>query len=181
MPSRPWALRYKPVTAHRHRGGLPQRTRDTGEPSRIPACRVTNCTWSPNVNADQGYDSTLWAFDASMDRLDPDYLDLYLIHWPMPQENKFADTFKAFAHLRDQGLDRPIATGGDKTPAQVLIRWRMQLGNIVIPKSVNPKRIASNFDVFDFKLSAEEMASISSLDDETRLGLNPHSFNFAGR
>jgi diketogulonate reductase-like aldo/keto reductase len=59
-------------------------------------------------------------------------------------------------------------------------RWAaalyIQLGNIVIPKSVNPSRIASNFDVFDFELSAKEMASISSLDDETRLGPNPRTF-----
>ena len=54
-------------------------------------------------NADQGYDSTLAAFDASMDRLGVEYLDLYLIHWPMPAKNAFVDTFKAFAHLRDQG------------------------------------------------------------------------------
>ncbi|MGH3636779.1 MAG: aldo/keto reductase, partial [Mycobacterium sp.] len=59
-------------------------------------------------NADQGYDSTLAAFDASMDRLAVDYLDLYLIHWPTPQLNKFVETFKAFAHLRDQGRIRSI-------------------------------------------------------------------------
>jgi 2,5-diketo-D-gluconate reductase A len=63
----------------------------------------------------------------------------------------------------------------------VLIRWHFQLGNIVIPKSVNPSRIASNFHVFDFELSADQMASISSLDDGTRLGPNPRTFNFAGR
>jgi 2,5-diketo-D-gluconate reductase A len=200
-------------------------------------------------NADQGYESTLTAFDASMDRLGLDYLDLYLIHWPMPKANKFVDTFKAFAHLRDQGRIRSIgvsnfepehlqvlidatgivpvvnqvelhprlpqtalrevhtrlgiateawgplgqgsllthptitavAEGCGRTPAQVLIRWHIQLGNIVIPKSVNPTRIASNFDVFDFELSAAEMASISSLDDGNRLGPDPRTFNFTGR
>ena len=59
-------------------------------------------------NADQGYDKTLRAFDASMDKLGIDYLDLYLIHWPMPEANTFVDTFKAFAHLRDQGRIRSI-------------------------------------------------------------------------
>lgn len=200
-------------------------------------------------NADQGYDSTLKAFDASMDRLGLDYLDLYLIHWPLPHLNKFVDTFKAFAHLRDQGrirsigvsnfepehlkividstgivpavnqielhprlpqtalrdahahfgvateawgplgqgslLNHPkvtaVAEGCDRTPAQVLIRWHLQLGNIVIPKSVNPKRIASNFDVFDFELSEDDMASISSLDDGNRLGPDPRTFDFTGR
>ena len=200
-------------------------------------------------NADQGYDSTLAAFDASVDRLGIDYLDLYLVHWPMPQRNKYVDTFKAFAHLRDQGRIRSIgvsnfepehlqvlidATGivpavnqvelhprlpqtelrevhsrlgiateawgplgqgsllthstitgiaerCGRTPAQVLIRWHLQLGNIVIPKSVNPKRIASNFDVFDFELSSNDMASISSLDDGNRLGPDPRTFDFTGR
>ena len=195
-------------------------------------------------NDHQGYDSTLRAFDASMDRLGFDYLDLYLIHWPKPAQNKFVDTFKAFAHLRDQGRIRSIgvsnfepehlsvlidATGivpavnqielhprftqaklrevhaqrgiateawaplgqgalltdptitavaeaRGRTPAQVLIRWHMQLGNIVIPKSVTPSRIASNFDVFDFELSADEMASISSLDEGKRLGPDPRTF-----
>jgi 2,5-diketo-D-gluconate reductase A len=51
----------------------------------------------------------------------------------------------------------------------------------VIPKSVNPTRIASNFDLFDFELSADEMASICSLDDGTRLGPNPRTFSFTGR
>lgn len=201
------------------------------------------------ANADQGYDSTLAAFDASMDRLRFDYLDLYLVHWPLPQLGLFVDTFRAFAALRDQGRIRSIgvsnfepehlkvlidacgivpavnqielhprfsqtelrevhaqlgiateawgplgqgllvthptitsvADGCDRTPAQVLVRWHIQLGNIVIPKSVNPDRIASNFDVFDFELSPNDMASISALDDGTRLGPNPQTFNFTGR
>jgi len=184
-----------------------------------------------------------------MERLGLDYLDLYLIHWPQPALNKFVDTFKAFAHLRDHGRIRSIgvsnfepehltvlidatgivpavnqielhprfpqqdlrevraqrgiateawaplgqgallthptvtavAEGRGQTPAQVLIRWHIQLGNIVIPKSVNPSRIASNFDVFDFELSSDEMASISSLDDGNRLGPDPRTFDFAGR
>src|SRR6201997_4176472 len=59
-------------------------------------------------NADQGYDSTLAAFDTSIERLGIEYLDLYLVHWPLPQANRFVDTFKAFAHLRDQGRIRSI-------------------------------------------------------------------------
>lgn len=205
---------------------------------------VTTKLW----NADQGYDSTRKAFDASMDRLGMDYLDLYLIHWPVPAKDAFVDTFKAFAHLRDQGRIRSIgvsnfepehlrtlvdATGivpavnqielhpllqqqelrelhaqlgiateawsplgqgslltnpavtavaeaHGKTPAQVLIRWHIQLGNIVIPKSVTPARIVSNFDVFDFELTEQDMASISALGDGTRLGPDPRTFNFTG-
>lgn len=199
-------------------------------------------------NADQGYDSTLAAFDKSMERLGLEYLDLYLVHWPMPKTNKYVDTFKAFAYLRDQGRIRSIgvsnfepehlrtlidATGvvpavnqielhpllqqqelrevhaelgiateawsplgqgsllanptvtsvaeaHGRTPAQVLIRWHIQLGNIVIPKSVTPERIVSNFDVFDFELSEQDMASISSLGDGTRLGPDPRNFEFTG-
>jgi 2,5-diketo-D-gluconate reductase A len=200
-------------------------------------------------NADQGYDSTLAAFDASVRRLGVDRLDLYLIHWPMPAANRFIDTFRAFAHLRDQGrissigvsnfqpehlrllidatgivpavnqvelhpllpqhelremhaqlgiateawgplgqgslLGNPtiteVAEVHGKTPAQALIRWHIQLGNIVIPKSVTPERIVSNFDVFDFELTESEMASISALDNGTRLGPDPRRFNSQGR
>jgi 2,5-diketo-D-gluconate reductase A len=205
---------------------------------------VTTKLW----NADQGYDATLRAFDRSMDLLGISCLDLYLIHWPMPAKNTFVDTFKAFAHLRDQGRVRsigvsnfepehlrilvdttgivpavnqvelhpllqqqelrevhaqlgitteawsPLGQGSllnnptvatvaeqhGKTPAQALIRWHIQLGNIVIPKSVTPERIVSNFDVFDFELSEQDMASISSLGDGTRLGPDPRTFDFTG-
>lgn len=200
-------------------------------------------------NADQGYDSTLTAFDASMDRLGLDVLDLYLIHWPLPGAGKFVETFRALAHLRDQGRIRsigvsnfmpehletlidgtgivpvvnqvelhprfsqpelralharlgiateawaPLGRGSllthpvvsdvarrcGRTAAQVLIRWHIQLGNIVIPKSVHPERIVGNFDVFDFELGAAEMAAISSLDDGARLGPDPRTFDYTGR
>ncbi|MGU3498900.1 aldo/keto reductase [Mycobacterium sp. C31M] len=199
-------------------------------------------------NAEQGYDKALAAFDASVAKLDVDYVDLYLIHWPLPEINLYVESFKALAKLRDDGRVRsigvsnfapehlrtlidgtgivptvnqielhprlpqqelrdlhaelgiateswsPLGQGGllddpavatvaeahGKTPAQVLIRWHLQLGNIVIPKSVNPDRIASNFDVFDFELSAADVASIATLDDGNRLGPDPRTFNFTG-
>ncbi|MHA3022665.1 aldo/keto reductase [Mycobacterium sp. BMJ-28] len=199
-------------------------------------------------NADQGYEKAVKAFDASAERLGVEYVDLYLIHWPVPEANLFVDSFKGLAHLREQGRVRsigvsnfatehlrtlvdstgivpavnqielhprlpqqelrelhaelgiateawsPLGQGGllndpavvavaeahDKTPAQVLIRWHIQLGNIVIPKSVNPDRIASNFDVFDFELSEQDIASVAALDDGTRLGPDPRTFNFTG-
>ncbi|KUH98835.1 oxidoreductase [Mycolicibacterium acapulense] len=226
-----------------------QNEREVGralEKSGLPRDQVfvTTKLW----NSEQGYDSTLSAFDKSMGRLGLDYLDLYLIHWPLPAKGAFVDTFKAFAHLREQGRIRSIgvsnfepehlrelvdATGivpavnqielhpllqqeelrevhaqmgiateawsplgqgsllsndtvvsvaeaHGKTPAQVLIRWHMQLGNIVIPKSVTPERIVSNFDVFDFELSEQDMASVSTLGDGTRLGPDPRTFEFTG-
>jgi 2,5-diketo-D-gluconate reductase A len=85
----------------------------------------------------------------------------------------------------------PLARGGDvltdgtvtaiaarhgRTPAQVVLRWHVQLGNVVIPKSVTPSRIAENLDVFGFTLSAEEMAAISALDAGTRIGPDPDTF-----
>ena len=63
----------------------------------------------------------------------------------------------------------------DKTPAQVMLRWHLQQGRSAIPKSTNPKRIAENFDVFDFELSDNELAAIDALDSETRGGPEPES------
>ncbi len=69
-----------------------------------------------------------------------------------------------------------IAAAHGKTPAQVVIRWHLQLGLVVIPKSVTPQRIRENFDVFDFELSPEQMAQIESLDRGERTGPNPDTF-----
>jgi len=77
-------------------------------------------------------------------------------------------------------LDEPtitkIAEAHGKTPGQVVIRWHLQLGNVVIPKSVTPKRIEENFDVFDFDLSGEEMRAIEALDRGERIGPDPNTF-----
>ncbi len=77
-------------------------------------------------------------------------------------------------------LDDPIVTRiGEKrgkTPAQVILRWHLQLGNIVIPKSATPERIRENIDVFDFELSHREMAAIGDLDSDTRIGPDPATF-----
>ncbi|MEU7765479.1 aldo/keto reductase [Nocardia sp. NPDC049190] len=201
---------------------------------------VTTKLW----NSDQGYDSTLRAFDASLDRLGLDYLDLYLIHWPVAVADRFVDSFRAFQVLKSQGriksigvsnftiaaLQRIITETGEipavnqielhprfaqeelrefhaanaiateawsplgqgtvlddnavaavaaaveRTPAQVIIRWHLQLGNIVIPKSVTASRIAENFDVFGFELTPEQMAAISALDSGARIGPDPATF-----
>jgi len=77
-------------------------------------------------------------------------------------------------------LDNPtiatIAQAHGKTPAQVLIRWSIQLGNVVIPRSSNPERIKSNLDVFDFELTDDEMATLNGLDDGTRFRPNPDTY-----
>ncbi|MGW4247342.1 aldo/keto reductase [Nocardia sp. NPDC004722] len=201
---------------------------------------VTTKLW----NSEQGYESTLRAFDASMERLGLEQLDLYLIHWPVGQADKYVDTFRAFQKLKAEGrvasigvsnfnrehLERLIAETGEapvlnqielspnliqaelrafhaehgiateawsplgrgaalkdstiveiagetgRTPAQVIIRWHLQLGNVVIPKSVTPSRIRENFDVFGFELSAAQMNAISALDAGTRVGPDPATF-----
>ena len=68
-----------------------------------------------------------------------------------------------------------IAKAHDKTPAQVMLRWHLQQGRSVIPKSTNPQRIAENIDVFDFELSTEELAAIDALDTGQRGGPEPES------
>nr|WP_202426245.1 aldo/keto reductase [Streptomyces sp. HUCO-GS316] len=203
---------------------------------------VTTKLW----NSDQGYDSTLRAFDASLDKLGLEYVDLYLIHWPVPSKDKYVDTYKAFEKLladsraraigvsnflpehlerligetsvipavnqielhprlqqlaaREYHAEQGIATeawsplGSGKgllevpaivaiaqkhgrSPAQVMLRWHLQLGNIVIPKSVTPSRIKENIEVFDFSLDAEDLAAISALNEERRLGPDPAAFH----
>ena len=69
-----------------------------------------------------------------------------------------------------------IAQAHSKTPGQVVIRWHLQIGNVVIPKSVTPKRIEENFDVFGFELSAAEMQAIDELDAGERTGPDPDTF-----
>jgi 2,5-diketo-D-gluconate reductase A len=195
-------------------------------------------------NSDQGYDSTLKAFDASLHRLGLDYVDLYLIHWQSLKRDKYVDTWKAFEQLyadkrvRAIGVSNfhvpalqrlfeetdlrpavnqielhpalpqdelrafnaendivteswsPLAQGGllseptlkrlaekhGKSPAQVVIRWHLQLGNVVIPKSKTPARIAENIDVFDFTLDNEDMAAIADLETGQRTGGDPDTF-----
>ncbi|WP_329024900.1 aldo/keto reductase [Streptomyces sp. NBC_00690] len=205
---------------------------------------ITTKLW----NSDQGYDSTLRAFDASLDRLGLDYADLYLIHWPMPAQDTAADTYRAFEKILADGrvkaigvsnflpehLERlfdktsvvpavnqielhphlqqeasrefharhgiateawsPLGQGKgllevptvvavahkhDRTPAQVVLRWHLQLGNVVIPKSVTPSRIQENLDVFGFELDADDLAALKALNEDRRLGPDPATFNVA--
>ena len=82
---------------------------------------------------------------------------------------------------RAADLDHPTVTGiasrQGRTPAQVIIRWHLQQGFVVIPKSITPARIRSNLDVFDFELDESDMAMISGLDDGNRIGPDPDRFN----
>lgn len=197
-------------------------------------------------NADQGYDKTLAALDASLERLQQDHVDLYLIHWPMPERDTYVETWKAMLKLRDDGraravgvcnfqasqLDRleseglelpavnqielhpyltqeplrsyhenhgivtedwsplgarlrvledpvitDVAHAVGKSPAQVVLRWHLQRGSVVIPRSVKPQRIEENFDLFDFELSAAQVEEISQLNQDKRSGPDPDEFN----
>jgi 2,5-diketo-D-gluconate reductase A len=69
-----------------------------------------------------------------------------------------------------------VAAHHEKTPAQTVLRWHLQLGNVVIPKSVTPERIRENIDVFDFELSEDDMAAIARLDVAERTGPDPSTF-----
>ncbi|PJN02701.1 oxidoreductase [Streptomyces sp. CB01201] len=203
---------------------------------------ITTKLW----NSEQGYDSTLRAFDASLDKLGLDYVDLYLIHWPVPAKDAYVDTYKAFEKILKDGRARSVGVSNfqpehlerllgetsvvpavnqielhpqlaqtesralhakhsiateawsplgqgrgllevptvvaiarkhDRTPAQVVLRWHLQIGNVVIPKSVTPSRIKENIDVFGFELDADDLAALAALDEGKRLGPNPSEFN----
>ncbi|WP_062117399.1 aldo/keto reductase [Aureimonas sp. AU40] len=204
---------------------------------------LTTKLWNEN----QGFDSTLRAFEESLKRLGTDHVHLYLIHWPSPARGLFVDTWKAFIRLREEGraksigvsnftaehLDRLIGETGvapvlnqielhprfqqralreahaargiatqswsplgqgqllsdgtiakiaqrhGKTPAQIIIRWHIDNGLVVIPKSVTPSRIAENLDVFDFRLDADDLSAIAALDaSDGRIGSDPMTAKF---
>ncbi|KFF07851.1 aldo/keto reductase [Chryseobacterium luteum] len=189
---------------------------------------------------DHGYEQTKKAFQRTLDRLQMDYLDMYLVHWPY---GDFLGTWKALEELYAEGkitaigvcnftvekleelkanstvppvinqielhpvfqqkelqiYDRenniitqpwsPLGNGNadllnnsqleavagkySKTAAQVILRWHLQEGFVVIPKSVTPSRIEENFNVFDFELTEEEMDIVRSLDTGKRLFFDP--------
>ncbi|CAM4278661.1 aldo/keto reductase [Paenibacillus tarimensis] len=200
---------------------------------------ITTKVW----NSDQGYDSTLRAFEESRKKLGLETIDLYLVHWPVA--GKYKETYRALEklykdgavraigvsnfqvhHLKDLLADcevkpavnqveyHPLLTqrevldyckeqnirlqawsplmqgnldvallkelGGKygKSPAQIVLRWDLQTGVLTIPKSVKAERIASNADIFDFELTADEVKQISDLNRNHRFGPDPDNFNF---
>ena len=190
-------------------------------------------------NLNQGYEQTLKSFEQSLKDLQTDYLDLFLVHWPL--KNHFFDTWKAIEQLYENKMVRaigvcnfhqshfellktranikpminqieihpylvqkelieylnkeqiaieawsPLARGRvveepllidigqkyQKSSSQVTLRWHVQKDLIVIPKSVNPLRIAENMQIFDFELTDTEMQQIDSLNEDFRTGPNP--------
>lgn len=199
-------------------------------------------------NAAHARDAVLREFDASMEKLGLEVLDLFLIHWPRPAQDRYVEAWKALVELRDQGritsigvsnfnedhlqrlidetgvtpavnqielhprfqqrklrqvherlgivteswsplgqgglLDDPTITGiADrlgKTPAQVIIRWHIQQGLVVIPKSANAERIRQNAQVFDFDLGENDLAAIEAMDDAGgRVGPDPAKDDFS--
>lgn len=185
------------------------------------------------------------ALEASLQELGMDRVDLYLIHWPAPEDRRYIDAWLALERLQAAGLTRSIgvsnflpehldavAEAGSVTPAvnqieihpalqqrqtqatnekygiatqawsplgqgttfdaepivaaaqnhsvsaaQVIIRWHLQQGRILFPKSVTPARIEQNFDVFGFELTDQELAAIDGLERDERTGFHPAEFN----
>ncbi len=190
---------------------------------------------------DEGFESTIEACEKSLNRLNCDYIDLYLIHWPLREKRNHS--WKAFIELRERGLCKSIGVSNftiehlaeieakfgilpavnqvefhpyyyqkelldycnskniiieaysplahaerldepklgaiseelGKTPAQVLIRWSIQRGMVVLPKSVNKSRIIENFSVFDFDISDSVMAKLDELDESFVTCWDPHN------
>ena len=195
-------------------------------------------------NDDHGFDSATRALKTSLGQLEMEYVDLYLIHWPVPSQDRYVETWQAFVDAQAAGLARaigvsnfqpnhlrriieetgvtpavnqvelhpylqqpglrrehselgivteawsPLAQGlalddpalasiaeaHGKTVAQVVLRWHIELGTVVFPKSVTLERIRENIDIFDFELSAEELAEIEAVDRGERFGPDPDAF-----
>src|ERR1019366_924690 len=106
------------------------------------------------------------AFGESLKALGVDYLDLFLIHWPLARGHV----------LEDPAVDS-IARRVGKTPAQVVLRWHIERGDIIFPKSVTPARIKENFDIFDFELPGADVEAISLLNRNERTGPDPDKFD----
>jgi len=226
------------AAAYRNEAGVGQAIHASGL-DRDEVFVTTKC-----FNDNHGHEEAKRALKASLHQLEMEHVDLYLIHWPVPSQDKYVETWQAFIELQQEGLVRsigvsnfqsahleriiretgvkptvnqvelhprfqqiglrrehqelgivteawsPLAQGRvlddptitaiaqahGKTPGQVVIRWHLQLGNVVIPKSVTPERIIENFDVIDFTLSANEMAAIDELDAGERTGPDPDTF-----
>jgi 2,5-diketo-D-gluconate reductase A len=226
------------AAAYRNEAGVGQAIHASGL-ERDEVFVTTKC-----FNDNHGHEEAKRALKASLHQLEMEHVDLYLIHWPVPSQDKYVETWQGFIELQQEGLVRsigvsnfqaahleriiretgvkptvnqvelhprfqqvglrrehqelgivteawsPLAQGRvlddptitaiaeahRKTPGQVVIRWHLQLGNVVIPKSVTPERIIENFDVIDFTLSANEMAAIDQLDAGERTGPDPDTF-----
>lgn len=225
---------------YRNEKGVGEGIRQSGLPRQ--ELFVTSKLW----NTDQGYDNTIRAYEASLERLGLDYLDLYLIHWPQPMYDTYVESWKAMEQLYKDGrvkaigvsnfqpahLDRlaaeceivpavnqvelhplltqetvraynqehgiqteswsplrgvvgenmpavlgELAAKYGKTPAQVVLRWHIQLGLVVIPRSSKPERLKENREIFDFELTAEDMQKISALNRNERLGNDPDTMD----
>ncbi|EWG12386.1 aldo/keto reductase [Cytobacillus firmus] len=201
---------------------------------------ITTKVW----NTAQGYDQTLTAFDNSLKKMGLDYIDLYLIHWPV--KGKYLETWRALEKLYKDGKARaigvsnfqihhikdilenasekpavnqvelhpllsqedlrafcgehnikvqawsPIARGRvlednaikeiaekhGKSAAQIILRWHLQNGIMVIPKSVKKDRLRENADIFDFGLTEDEMRQLNALNNNHRFGADPDNFDF---
>jgi diketogulonate reductase-like aldo/keto reductase len=140
--------------------------------------------------SDYGYDETLHGFEKSARKLGVDQIDLLILHQPLPSAfDRTLEAYRALETLLADGkvraigvsssLDDPVigdvARTHSKSPAQVMLRWGLQHGRSVIPKSTKPSRIAENIDVFDFELSADELATIDALDTGRRGGPEPEA------
>jgi diketogulonate reductase-like aldo/keto reductase len=79
--------------------------------------------------------------------------------------------------LLEDGTVETVAAHHDRTPAQTILRWHLQIGNVVIPKSATPERMRENFEIFDFELSEDDMAALERLDTGERIGPDPATFN----